>query len=163
MNIEPFTISVSQEAITDLKQRLAGTRWPDQIEGVGWDQGTDRTYLESIVRYWRSGFDWRAQEAKLNELPQFCTTIDQHKIHFVHVRAKSGQGLPLLITHGWPGTFAEMLKIIPMLTDPEAFGGKAKDAFDVVVPSLPGYGYSSAPRQTGMDTFAIAKLWAKLL
>ncbi len=163
MHVEPFTISVSEEAIADVKQRIGRTRWPDQIERVGWDQGTDRTYLESIVQYWRSGFDWRTQEAKLNELPQFRTTIDQHKIHFVHARAKSGKGLPILITHGWPGTFAEMLKIIPMLTEPEAHGGEAEDAFDVVVPSLPGYSFSSAPRQTGMDTFAIAKLWAKLM
>lgn len=163
MNVEPFRIAVPEGAITDLRERIERTRWPDQIEGIGWDQGTDRAYLENIVQYWRSGFDWRTQEAKLNKLPQFRATINQHQIHFVHARAKSGHGLPLIITHGWPGTFAEMVKIIPMLTNPEAHGGNAEDAFDVVVPSLPGYSFSSAPRQTGMDTFAIAKLWAELM
>ncbi len=163
MHIEPFTISIAENDIADLKQRLGRSRRPDQIEGIGWDQGTDRAYLEKLVRYWQSEFDWPEQQARLNRLPQFRATVQSQQIHFVHVRAKSGQGLPLIITHGWPGTFAEMVKIIPMLTDPEAHGGDGLDAFDVVVPSLPGYGFSSAPRQEGMDTFVIAELWAELM
>jgi pimeloyl-ACP methyl ester carboxylesterase len=163
MQLEPFTISVPESDIEDLKARLARTRWPDQLNGIGWEQGTDRSYLESIVAYWRSAFNWRAQEAALNKLPQFRATIKAHQIHFVHARAKSGRGLPIVITHGWPGTFAEIVKMLPMLTDPESHGGSAEDAFDVVAPSLPGYGFSSPPRQAGMDTFAIAALWAELM
>jgi hypothetical protein len=118
MHVEPFNISVPESAVVDLTDRLARTRWPDQIEEIGWDQGTDRAYLESLVHYWRSDFDWRAQETELNKLPQFRATLGDQQIHFVHVRARSGRGLPLIITHGWPGTFAEMVRIIPMLTDP---------------------------------------------
>ena len=163
MRIERFTIAIPEEAVKELLTRLALTRWPDQLDSIGWDQGTDQAYLARIVDHWRDSFDWRTQEAALNELPQFRATIDQQQIHFVHARAKSGQGLPLIITHGWPATFAEMVKIIPLLTDPEAHGGDAADAFDVVIPSLPGYAFSSAPRQVGMDTFEIAKLWARLM
>jgi pimeloyl-ACP methyl ester carboxylesterase len=163
MRLEPFTISVPESDIEDLKSLLARTRWPDQLSGIGWSQGTDCSYLESVVGYWRSSFKWRAQEASLNKLPQFRATIKGHQIHFVHARAKSGRGLPIVITHGWPSTFAEIVKMLPMLTDPEAHGGSAEDAFDVVAPSLPGYGFSSPPRQTGMDTFAIAELWAELM
>jgi pimeloyl-ACP methyl ester carboxylesterase len=163
MHTERFTISVSDAALTDLHERLSRARWPDQLDEIGWDQGTDRASLESLVNYWRVGFDWRAQETALNELEQFRVTIGGQQIHFVHKRAKSGRGLPLIITHGWPGSFTEMLKIVPMLTDPEAHGGNSDDAFDVVAPSLPGYGFSSPPRQTGMNAFAIAELWAKLM
>jgi pimeloyl-ACP methyl ester carboxylesterase len=163
IHVEPFTISVSDDALKDLKERLLRTRWPDQIDGIGWEQGTDRAYLESLVNYWRSDFDWRVQEAALNKFAQFRATIGDQQIHFVHERARSGNGLPLIITHGWPGSFAEMIKIIPMLTDPEAHGGAADDAFDVVAPSLPGYGFSASPRKTGMNPFAIAELWAELM
>jgi pimeloyl-ACP methyl ester carboxylesterase len=163
MHAERFTISVSDAALTDLHARLSRARWPDQLDGIGWDQGTDRASLESLVNYWRVGFDWRAQEAELNEFEQFRVTIGGQQIHFVHERAKSGRALPLIITHGWPGSFTEMRKIVPMLTDPEAHGGNSDDAFDVVVPSLPGYGFSSPPRKTGMNALAIAELWAKLM
>ena len=163
MHLDPFKISVPDASLTDLTDRLARTRWPDQIDGQGWEQGTDRTYLRSLVDYWRSVFDWRAQEAALNKIAQFHATIGNQQIHFVYERAKCGRGLPLLMTHGWPGSFAEMIKIIPMLTDPEAYGGIDDDAFDVVVPSLPGYGFSSTPRQAGMNAFAIAETWAELM
>lgn len=163
MRAESFKISVPDAALTDLMDRLVRTRWPGQLDGIGWEQGTDRAYLESLVNYWRSEFDWRAQESALNMVAQFRTAIGDHEIHFVHERAKSGRGLPLIITHGWPGSFAEMLKIIPMLTDPERHGGNSDDAFDVVVPSLPGYGFSSAPRQRGMNAFVIAQTWAELM
>jgi pimeloyl-ACP methyl ester carboxylesterase len=163
MRVEPFSIAVPEAAVTDLKERLARARWPDQVENISWDQGTDRTYLQKLVDYWQSGFDWRVQEAALNKLPQFRATINGQHIHFVHARAKPGRGFPLIITHGWPGSFAEMIKILPMLTDPQAHGGDAEDAFDVIVPSLPGYGFSSAAQNVGMDTFAIASLWAELM
>jgi pimeloyl-ACP methyl ester carboxylesterase len=163
IHAEPFTISVSDTALTDLRERLRQARWPDHSNGVGWEQGTDRAYLESLVNYWRSEFDWRAQEAALNKFAQFRATIGDQQVHFVHERARSGRGLPLIITHGWPGSFAEMVKIIPMLTDPEAHGGNSNDAFDVVAPSLPGYGFSAPPRRTGMNTFAVAEIWAELM
>jgi len=163
MRVEAFKISVPEATVTDLRERLGRTRWPDQVENVGWDQGTDRTYLQNLVDYWCSRFDWRAQEAALNKLPQFRATINGQQLHFVHARARSGKGLPLIITHGWPGSFAEMIKILPLLTDPQAQSGVAEDGFDVIVPSLPGYGFSSAPHHAGMDTFAIAKLWADLM
>lgn len=163
MRVDSFKISVPDAALTDLMNRLARTRWPGQVEGIGWEQGTDQAYLESLLDYWRSGFDWRAQEAALNKFAQFRATIGCQQIHFVHERAKSGRGLPLIITHGWPGSFAEMLKIIPMLTDPASHGGDGDDAFDVVVPSLPGYGFSPPPRQTGMNAFAVAQTWAELM
>jgi pimeloyl-ACP methyl ester carboxylesterase len=163
MRLEPFSIAVPEIAISDLNDRLARTRWPDQIDGVGWDQGTERDYLRTLIDYWRHNFDWRLQERTLNKLPQFRATIGDQQIHFVHLRAKSGQGLPIVITPGWPGAFTEMVKLIPMLAEPEGNGGRGDDAFDVIVPSLPGYGFSSIPSQLGMDTFAIAKLWAELM
>jgi pimeloyl-ACP methyl ester carboxylesterase len=163
MQVEPFKIAVSDAALRDLADRLSRTRWPDQLNAIGWEQGTERSYLENLVRYWQTGFNWRAQEAALSRFSQFRATIGDQQIHFVHERAKSGKGMPLIITHGWPGSFIEMLKIIPMLSDPEKHGGNREDAFDVIVPSLPGYGFSSAPRRAGMDTFAIARLWAELM
>jgi pimeloyl-ACP methyl ester carboxylesterase len=163
MRVEPFSISVPEIAVADLIDRLARTRWPDQLDGIGWDQGTDRNWLKGLVDYWRDDFDWRVQESALNELPQFRAMIGDQQIHFLHVRAKSGRGLPIVITHGWPGAFTEMVKIIPMLADPQGHGAQREDGFDVIVPSLPGYGFSSMPRQVGMDTFAIARLWAELM
>jgi pimeloyl-ACP methyl ester carboxylesterase len=163
MHIEPFRVCVAEKAVIDLKERLSRVRWPDQVDGITWEQGTDRVYLETLIDYWRDAFDWREQEAVLNRFPQFRATIDGQQIHFIHQRAKSGRGLPLVITHGWPGSFAEMVKIVPMLADPETYGGGKGDAFDVVVPSLPGYGFSSRPQRTGMNAFAIAALWARLM
>lgn len=163
MRVERFSIAVPEIAVSDLRDRLARTRWPDQIDGTGWDQGTERHYLRTLVDYWRDDFDWRVQESDLNKLPQFRAAIGDQQIHFVHLRAKYEHALPLLITHGWPGAFTEMVKIIPMLADPERYGGRNEDAFHVIVPSLPGYGFSSIPSRVGVDTFAIAKLWADLM
>lgn len=163
MRITPFTIAIPDAALVELRGRLAHTRWPGQPEDIDWEQGTNLDYLQSLADYWRNGFNWRAQEAALNQLPQFHAEVGEQRIHFVHQRARRGRGLPLILTHGWPGSFAEMVKIVPMLTDPEAHGGAAGDAFDVIVPSLPGYAFSPPPRRTGMNAFAIAALWAELM
>lgn len=163
MTIENFSIAVPASVLDDLQRRLDATRWPDDIDGAGWDYGTNLGYLKSLMAYWRTGYDWRRQEAALNALPQFRSAFDGLHIHFVHVRGKGPAPLPLVITHGWPGSFIEMTKVIPLLTDPAAHGGSAADAFDVVVPSLPGYGFSDHPRARGMNANAIAALWAQLM
>jgi pimeloyl-ACP methyl ester carboxylesterase len=163
MHTSAFRISIPEPAVTDLRERLARTRWPDQLEDTGWDTGTELSYLKSLADYWRDGFDWRAQEARLNRFAHFTADIDGHNIHFIHERARGGRGIPLILTHGWPGSFVEMEKIIPMLIDPASHGAPEAPAFDVVVPSLPGYGFSSRPRRTGADCAAIADLWAQLM
>jgi len=163
MNVAPFSIRIEDATLADLKDRLARTRWPDEINDEGWAWGTRSDYLRRLVGYWVSGFDWRVQEAELNRLPQFRAEFDGLRIHFVHVRGVGPACFPLVLTHGWPGSFIEMRKIIPLLTDPAAHGGEAADAFDVVVPSLPGYGFSDRPRQAGMSPAAIADLWARLM
>jgi len=163
MKIEPFTIAIADAAIADLKDRLARTRWPDALVDVGWDLGTDLSYLRELVAYWQSRFDWRAQERALNAFPQFRAAVGDETIHFILARGKGPKPLPLVVTHGWPGSFAEMTKLIPLLSDPAAHGGDAVDAFDVVVPSLPGYGFSSRPRRRGTSPFQIAALWAGLM
>src|SRR6266702_4069370 len=141
MVCDPFTIQVADDVLTDLKQRLARTRWPDSLPDAGWDYGTNLSYLQQLVTYWHDDYDWRAWERFLNTFPQFTTEIDGIHLHFLHIKGKGTQPLPLLISHGWPGSFFEMYKIIGQLTDPESFGGDPADAFDVVVPSLPGYGF----------------------
>jgi pimeloyl-ACP methyl ester carboxylesterase len=161
--IRPYRLAVPDEAIADLRDRLNRTRWPDGYVDHDWDFGTDQTYLQTLCAYWAKGYDWRAREAKLNAWPHFIAPIDGHEIHFIHVRSKATKAQPLLITHGWPGSFVEMLKIIPMLTEPERFGGDAADAFDVVVPSLPGFGLSSRPLQAGTNPRVIASLFARLM
>jgi pimeloyl-ACP methyl ester carboxylesterase len=163
MQSQPFRIAISDAALADLRERLARTRWPDQLEDVTWDTGTDLAYLKTLVDYWRDRYDWRAEEARLNRFQQFTAEIDGLWIHFVHERAKNGRGVPLVITHGWPGSFIEMAKIIPLLTDPEGHGAAGAPAFDVVVPSLPGYGFSGRPPRTGIAPPQIADLWAKLM
>jgi len=155
--IRPFRIEVAQETLDDLEQRLARTRWPDQIDGTGWDYGTDRAYLQELCSYWRDGYDWRAQEAALNAWPQFITRIDGQDLHFIHARSKHEDALPLLVTHGWPGSIVEFQKILPMLVDPEAHGGTRADAFHVVAPSMPGYGFSGPTRDRGWDPQRIAE------
>ncbi len=147
--VEPFTIKVSDDVLVDLKERLVRTRMPDEPDGVGWRLGTNQAYLKELIGYWRDEFDWRAQEHRLNEFEQFKTTIDGIDIHFVHRRSKEPGAFPLILTHGWPGTFAEFSKVIGPLTDPVSYGGRAEDAFHVVVPSIPGYGFSERPRQLG--------------
>ena len=162
-SIRPFRIRIPDAAVTDLKARLAAARLPEPLQGDGWTHGTDIGYLRQLVAYWRNGFDWRAQERRLNQLEQFTTTIDGLTVHFVHRRSKNANALPLLMTHGWPGSFVEFTKIIGPLTDPEAHGGSAADAFHVVMPSIPGFAFSQAPREPGYDPARIAALEAKLM
>jgi pimeloyl-ACP methyl ester carboxylesterase len=160
--IEPFTIRVPDAAIDDLKQRLARPRFPEPLQ-PDWSYGTDLAYLRELVAYWRERFDWRAQERRLNQLEQFTTTIDGLRIHFIHRRSKQPNAFPLLITHGWPGSIVEFTKVIGPLTDPVAHGGRAGDAFDVVMPSLPGFGFSGQPAAPGYDPARIAVMEAKLM
>ena len=163
MKVERFTIAISDATLHDLRSRLANTRWPDEIDGIGWQQGAALDYIRSLVDYWRERFDWRAQESALNRFVQFRADVSGEKIHFIHERAKNGRGLPLVFTHGWPGSFIEAVKLIPLLTDPESHGAPAEDAFDIVVPSLPGYGFSPAPTAAGMNSYVIAELWGELM
>ena len=145
MKIAPFHVAVPQDALDDLRARLSRTRWPDALVGDGWDAGTDRDYLRERAGYWRDRFDWRAQEQVVNRFAHFRADVDGLGVHFIHERGRGPQPLPLLLTHGWPDSFLRMLKVIPLLVDPAAHGGSADDAFDVVVPSLPGYGFSDQP------------------
>lgn len=159
----PFHIHVAREILTDLHERLARTRWPDELPDAGWDYGTNRTYLQQLVTYWREQYDWRAQERLLNTFPQFQTEIDGINLHFVHVKGQGPHPLPLLISHGWPGSFFEMYKIIGPLTDPASYGGDPADAFDVVVPSLPGYGFSGPTHARGITVARMAEIFISLL
>ena len=144
---EPFRLHVEQRAIDDLRARLALTRFPDQAPGEPWAYGTDVAYLRELVAYWRDGFDWRAQEARLNTFAQYKAPVHGIDLHFLHVEGRGPKPLPLLLSHGWPGSVFEFLELIPRLTDPARFGGDPADAFTVVAPSLPGYGLSFAPGQ----------------
>ncbi len=161
--IERFRIDVPDAVLADLRERLARTRFPDQIEGAGWDYGTELSYLTELCRYWREDFDWRAQEAALNAFDHYRTRIDGQPLHFVHVRSKVDGALPLVLSHGWPGSVLEFYKVIDALTDPEAHGGSAADAFHVVCPSLPGYGFSGPTRERGWDVRRIAEAFAKMM
>jgi pimeloyl-ACP methyl ester carboxylesterase len=163
MKAQSFTIAVPDDVLSDLRRRLAAVRWPDEVADTGWDYGTNLEYLKDLTTYWRDHFDWRAQEAMLNRFSQFRADIDGTGIHFIHERGQGPKPLPLIITHGWPSSFAQMLKIIPPLIDPARHGGDPADAFDVIVPSLPGYGFSDRPRERGMTSRRIAELWAKLM
>ncbi len=162
MSIHPFVVDIPQSTLDDLQARLQRTRLTDDAGQSGWDSGTDPDYLRQLVAYWHQGFDWRAQEARINQFRHFRAGIDGFGIHFLHQRGKGENPLPLLLTHGYPDSFLRFMKVIPMLTDPETFGGDAADSFDVVVPSLPGYGFSDKPAKPGM-TLKIADLWAKLM
>jgi pimeloyl-ACP methyl ester carboxylesterase len=162
-DIERFHIRVDDSTLEDLRLRLSMTRFPDQIDGTGWEYGTPIAYVRELVRYWRDEYDWRAQEAQLNELDHFRTRIDGQQIHFVHARSRHADALPLLIVHGWPGSVVEFLDVIPRLTDPEAHGGRAEDAFHVVAPSLPGYGFSEPPRAPGWDIRRVAHAFVELM
>ncbi len=163
MAVEKFTIKVSDTLLEDLRRRLDVTRWPDELENVGWELGSSLSYMKSLADYWRNGYEWRRQEAMLNRFPQYRIALDGFHVHFLHVRSEHPKALPLIITHGWPGSFVEMVKLIPLLTDPTAYGGRAEDAFDVIVPSLPGYGFSDRPAERGMNPFKVAALWARLM
>src|SRR6058998_3742035 len=163
MHVEPFRIAVPDAVLADLRERLARTRFPDEIPASGWTYGTDLAYLRELVAYWRERFDWRAAEARLNALPQFRARVGGLRIHFIHVRGAGPAPFPLVITHGWPGSVAEFVKLIGPLTDPGRHGGDPADAFDVVAPSMPGYGFSDHPTEPGMDPERIAALWAELM
>ncbi|GAB3331018.1 epoxide hydrolase [Larkinella ripae] len=151
MKPQPFTIQIPQPTLDDLQQRLAATRWPDEVADSGWDFGTNEAYLKELVAYWQAQFDWRQQEAALNRFAHFRTEIDGYGLHFIHERGQGERPLPLLLSHGWPDSFYRFYKLIPLLTDPESHGGRAEDAFDVVVPSLPGFGFSDRITQKGAD------------
>ena len=161
--IRPFSIAVPQAALDDLRSRARATRWPDKETVTDDSQGLQLAKVQALVQYWGTGYDWRKTEARLNALPQFITTIDGLDIHFIHVKSRHPNALPLIITHGWPGSFLEMVNAIGPLTDPTAYGGRAEDAFDVVIPSIPGYGFSSRPMQTGWGPERIARDWDVLM
>lgn len=161
--IERFQIRVDDSVLEDLRSRLARTRFPDQIEGTGWECGIPMHYLRELVDYWRDEYDWRAQEARLNELPHFRTRIDGQSIHFVHARSPHADAFPLLLMHGWPGSIVEFLDVLPGLTDPEAHGGRAADAFHVVAPSLPGYGLSGPTSSRGWDVRRVTGAFIELM
>jgi len=163
MPVEPFRIDVPQPVLDDLRDRLARTRWPDQVPDSGWDYGTDLAYMKELVAYWRDGFDWRKQERLLNSFPQFRARVDGIDVHFVHVRGKGPAPVPLLLSHGWPGSFFEMYKVIGPLSDPASHGGDPADAFDVVVPSLPGYGFSGPTAERGVGPARIGEVLHRLM
>lgn len=157
--IRPFHVHLPDAELTDLRQRAMATRWPDKETVTDQSQGAQLAKLQELVHYWGTDYNWRKAEDKLNALPQFVTNIDGVDIHFIHVRSRHKNALPLIVTHGWPGSIFELLKIIGPLTDPTAYGGKAEDAFDVVIPSIPGYGFSGRPTTTGWDPDHIARAW----
>ncbi|MEV4128928.1 epoxide hydrolase family protein [Nocardia sp. NPDC049707] len=166
-DIRPFRIDIAQDRIDDLHARLANTVWPAEIPGVGWDRGASISYMKDLAEYWRSEYDWRAVEARLNELPQFVTDIDGQQLHFLHVRSPEPDAVPLVLSHGWPGSFIEFLDVIGPLSDPRAHGGDSADAFHLVIPSLPGFAFSAAGPKVGdgaTEQFAqvVAKLMARL-
>jgi pimeloyl-ACP methyl ester carboxylesterase len=163
MDVQPFEVNIPQEQLDDLRERLARTRWPDELPGVGWSRGVPLGYLKELAEYWRTGYDWREQEMRLNGFPQFVTEIDGTNVHFLHVRSPEPDALPLIVTHGWPGSVVEFLEIIGPLTDPRSHGGDPADAFHVVAPSIPGFGFSGPTREPGWGTRRIAKAFVELM
>ena len=163
MDVRPFKIHVPEDVLEDLRHRLARTRWPDEIPDTGWEYGANMAYMKELAEYWRTGFNWRAQEEALNTFAHFRADIDGLGIHFIHERGKGPDPLPIIVTHGWPGLFLEELNIIPLLTDPASHGGDPADSFDVVVPSLPGYGFSDPPTQRGLNHSRIAYFWTQIM
>jgi epoxide hydrolase len=161
--IQPFRIDIPQADLDDLHDRLDRTRWPDQLPGVGWDYGIPLDYVQELAGYWRSSYDWRDHERRLNEFPQFTTSIDGQNIHFLHVRSPEPDALPLVMTHGWPGSIVEFMEVIGPLTDPRAHGGDPADSFDLVVPAIPGYGFSGPTRDRGWNVHRVAQAWDELM
>ena len=161
-SIRPFTIQVPQAELDELRRRIGATRWSDRETVTDRSQGVQLEKLQALVRYWGTDYDWRKAEAKLNALPQFVTTIDGIDIHFIHVRSRHPNALPLIMTHGWPGSVFELLKTVGPLTDPTAYGARPEDAFDLIMPSMPGYGLSGKPKGTGWNPDRIARAWAEL-
>ena len=161
MDIKPFTISLRPAVLDDLRERLENTRWPDEPAGAGWDYGASLGYMRRLMDYWHEDFDWPAQERALNAFPHFLAQIDEQPIHFIHVRGRGPNPMPIVVTHGWPSSFVEMLKLIPLLADPGAHGGDPADAFDVVVPSLPGFAFSQS--RPGPGAVRAHVLWHRLM
>src|SRR4051794_6724922 len=161
--VRPFHIDVPEAALDDLRRRIAATQWPERETVGDSSQGVQLETIQELASYWATDYDWRACEAKLSALPQFVTEIDGLEIHFIHVKSRHENALPLIVTHGWPGSIIEQLKIIDPLTDPTAHGASAFDAFDVVIPSMPGYGFSGKPASTGWGPERIAGAWAELM
>jgi microsomal epoxide hydrolase len=162
MSAEHFQINIPASEVSDLQRRLKRTRWPDELKNIGWEYGTNLSYLKELTDYWQRGYDWRAQERKLNELPHFKTTIDGQEIHFIHIKSKSPDALPIILTHGWPDSFLRFETLIPFLTAPEIIGGNKSDSFHIVIPSLPGFGFSPLS-DSPVSFFNIHNLWAKLM
>ncbi|MFC9970460.1 epoxide hydrolase family protein [Spirillospora sp. NPDC127200] len=162
-DIRPFRIDIPQADLDDLHDRLARTRWPDELPGVGWSYGVPTGYLKGLADYWRTTYDWRAQEAELNRFPQFTTEIDGQNVHFLHVRSPEPGAVPLLLTHGWPGSVVEFMDVIGPLTDPAAHGGDPADAFHVVAPSVPGFGFSGPTKEPGWNLARVARAWQTLM
>ena len=163
MSISPFQIDIDKAILEDLRSRLLATRWPDQLDGSDWIYGTNVDYLKELVSYWINEFDWFAQQEMLNNFQHFTTIVEGHDVHFIKEDGKGPKPMPLVITHGWPSTILEMYKIIPMLADPASYGGSENDSFDVIAPSLPGYGFSGKPLKAGMDVEGVAALWTTLM
>ena len=163
MQIKPFQIAVQQKILDDLHERLKRTRWPDEVQDADWRYGANLGYMKELANYWLTKFDWRAQEQWINSFANYQTAVGDLRIHFIHERGKGPSPIPLLITHGWPSSFVEMLKLIPWLTDPVNHGGDASDTFDVVVPSVPGFGFSERSVPAGMTRWRVAELWVKLM
>src|SRR5215813_4389025 len=161
--IRPFKVDISDDALEDLRRRVAATNWPEKETVGDQSQGVPLAPMQELARYWATDYDWRKVEARLHALPQFVTEIDGLDIHFIHVKSAHEGALPMIVNHGWPGSIIEQLKIIGPLTDPTAFGGSATDAFDVVIPSMPGYGFSGKPTRTGWGPESMARAWAELM
>jgi hypothetical protein len=163
VELEPFRVAVPEATLDDLRERLSRTRWPDEVRNAGWDYGANLAYMRELIAYWREGFDWRAQERQINAFTHFRARVDGLGIHFIHERGRGPTPIPLIITHGWPSSFTEMLKLIPLLTDPAKYGADPLDSFDVVVPSIPGFGFSDRPVERGMTRSRVAGLWVRLM
>jgi epoxide hydrolase len=161
--LRPFRIEIPQADLDELRRRLAATRWPAQQPGDRWDRGVPLEYLKELAEYWLASYDWPAAEAELNQYPQFITEIDGTDVHFLHVRSPEPDAMPIILTHGWPGSIAEFTRVIGPLTDPRVHGGDPTDAFHLVIPSIPGYGFSGQPREPGWDMVRIARAWAELM
>lgn len=161
--MRPFRIDVPEADLQDLHRRIAATRWPGEIPGLGWQRGAPLSYVRELAEYWRTSYDWRAAEKRLNTLPQFVTEIDGVPIHFAHVRSPEPDAVPLILTHGWPGSFAEFLNVAGPLSDPAGHGLDRADAFHLVIPSIPGYGFSGPLREPGWDVRRVARAWAELM
>src|SRR5881227_1731251 len=161
--IRPFHVDIPEEELAELRRRIAATRWPSKELVADRSQGVQLATIQALAGYWATDYDWRRAEAKLNALPQFTTEIDGVDIHFIHVKSQHENALPLIMTHGWPGSVIELLEVIGPLTDPTAHGGRAEDAFHLVLPSLPGYGFSGEPTELGWESGRIARAWAELM